>query len=231
MQPPEQPRWRPTRKQLLWTLAALAIVAALTVAVLIGYRYDITLWNWIKLLIFPAVIVGGGLWFNRHQRERELDIARELRESDVTIADERPQEDRKIAQERAETDREIADQRAQDDALQAYLNHIGELLLDKDRPLRQSKERDEVGTLARARTLTVLTRLEGERKGSIVRFLYESDLITKDPLILDLRSADLSCANLRGAQLSYAELKGADLIGANISKAILSEVDLGAMPT
>jgi uncharacterized protein YjbI with pentapeptide repeats len=134
---------------------------------------------------------------------------------------------KKIAQERAETDREIADQRAQDDALQAYLNHIGELLLDKDRPLRQSKERDEVGTLARARTLTVLTRLGGERKGSIVRFLYESDLITKDPLILDLRSADLSCANLRGAQLSYAELKGADLIGANLSKAILSEVDLG----
>jgi len=108
MQPPEQPRWRPTRKQLLWTLAALAIVADLTVAVLIGYRYDITLWNWIKLLIFPAVIAGGGLWFNRHQREWELDIAREQRESDEAIADERPQEDRKIAQERAETDREIA---------------------------------------------------------------------------------------------------------------------------
>jgi uncharacterized protein YjbI with pentapeptide repeats len=60
-----------------------------------------------------------------------------------------------------------------------------------------------------------------------VRFLYESDLIHQGPLILDLRSADLSCANLRGAQLSYAELKGADLIGANLSKAILSEVDLG----
>jgi hypothetical protein len=31
----------------------------LTIAVLIGYRYDITLWDWIKLLVVPAVIAGG----------------------------------------------------------------------------------------------------------------------------------------------------------------------------
>src|SRR5215216_4545198 len=36
--------------------------------------------------------------------------------------------------------RVAAEQRAQDDALQAYLDHIGELLLNKDRPLRQSNE-------------------------------------------------------------------------------------------
>ena len=73
MQQQEQPRWRLTRGQVLWTLG---IVAGLTVAVLIGYRYRITLWDWIKLLIVPAVIAGGGLWFNRQQRERELEIAR-----------------------------------------------------------------------------------------------------------------------------------------------------------
>src|SRR5215213_11351235 len=49
----------------------------LAVAVLIGYRYDITLWDWIKLLIVPAVIAGGGLWFNVQQREREHRIASE----------------------------------------------------------------------------------------------------------------------------------------------------------
>jgi hypothetical protein len=54
----QQSRWQPTRWQVLWTLG---IVAGLTVAVLIGYRYGITLWDWIKLLIVPAVIAGGGL--------------------------------------------------------------------------------------------------------------------------------------------------------------------------
>jgi hypothetical protein len=53
------------------------------------------------------------------------------------------------------------------------------LLLEKDRPLRQSKENDEVRTLAHPRTLTVLSRLDGTRKANVVQFLYESDLITR----------------------------------------------------
>jgi hypothetical protein len=68
----EQSRWRPTRRQLLWTGG---IVAVLTVSVLVGYRYGITLWDWFKLLIVPTVIAGGGIWFNRQQRERELESA------------------------------------------------------------------------------------------------------------------------------------------------------------
>jgi hypothetical protein len=61
----QEPRWRPTRRQLL---GAVGIVAFLTVSVLIGYRYGITLWDWIKLLIVPAAIAGAGLWFNAQQR-------------------------------------------------------------------------------------------------------------------------------------------------------------------
>ena len=64
MEQQEQPRWRPRR----WVLWTPAIAAVLTVAVHIGYRYDIILWDWIKLLIVPAVIAGGGLWFNAQQR-------------------------------------------------------------------------------------------------------------------------------------------------------------------
>ncbi len=68
----QQSRWRPTRGQVLWTLGLVVVFVVLTIAILIGYRYGITLWDWIKLLIVPAVIAGGGLWFNRQQREREL---------------------------------------------------------------------------------------------------------------------------------------------------------------
>jgi hypothetical protein len=80
------------------------------------------------------VIAAGGLWFNSQQRARELRIDAQQRERE----------------------QDIVQQRAQDEAVQAYLNHIGELLLDKDKPLRQSIEGDKPRTLARARTLTVL---------------------------------------------------------------------------
>jgi hypothetical protein len=170
----------------------------LTIAILIGYRYDITLWDWIKLLIVPAVIAGGGLWFNRQQRERELETARQEREREV----------------------EIAERRTQDEALQAYLDQMGQLLLDKDRPLRQSKEDDEVRTLARARTLTLLSRLDRTRKRSAVQFLYESGLVDSERRIVDLTGADLSRANLSDANLSDAIL-----FSANLSRADLSGAD------
>ena len=92
---------------------------------------------------------------------------------------------------RAQEEHVLADRRAQDEALQAYLDQIGTLLLDKDRPLRKSKEGAEVRILARVRTLTVLARLDGSRKAQLVQFLYESDLIAAGRSVLDLRGAAL----------------------------------------
>jgi hypothetical protein len=54
----QKSRSRPTRKQLLWAGAAVAL---LSIAILIGYRYGITLWDLIQLLIVPAAIaIGAG---------------------------------------------------------------------------------------------------------------------------------------------------------------------------
>ena len=53
----------------------MVIVAGLAVAILIGYRYGITLWDWSELLIVPAVLAIGGYWFNRQQQNREFEIA------------------------------------------------------------------------------------------------------------------------------------------------------------
>src|SRR5829696_8902394 len=160
------------------SIAVLAFLIIVVCGYLFGWKWTglpkQTLWDSLELLIIPAVLAGVGIWFNRQQRERELEIAREQREREV----------------------EIADRRAQDEALQAYLDQIGQMLLDKDRPLRQSNEHDEVRTLARARTLTVLTRLDGTRKAQVVQFLYESGLIAKGRAVLNLRGADLSGAIL-----------------------------------
>jgi pentapeptide repeat protein len=203
MDPQQQSRWRPTRRQVL---GILGIVAALAVAVLIGYRYDITLWDWIKLLIVPAVIAGGGLWFNVQQRERE---------------------------------HRIASERTQDEALQGYLDGMSQLLTDKERPLHKAQPGDNLSTVARARTLTVLLRLDGGRKRSVLEFLYESRLIDRERTLLDesnlikrrhnivsLDQADLSGAYLSGAYLSVADLRRAHLEEAHLSGAELFEADL-----
>jgi uncharacterized protein YjbI with pentapeptide repeats len=199
--------WRPTPRQSLWAIR-LGIVLSLLVA--IGYSYGITLWDWIKLLVVPAAIAAAGLWFNRQQQERQR-------------ADDWRQQERAL---------DIADQRAQDDALQAYLDQMSLMLTNKERPLRRAQPGDDLSVVARARTLTVLTKLEKkrkldkDRKGSVLQFLYESGLITKDRRILDLSKADLFMVDLRAAKLSEANLHGVYLIKANLIQADLVKADL-----
>ena len=120
-----------------------------------------------------------------------------------------------------------AERRAQDEALQSYLNQMGQLLLDKETQLLHPEEGDDARTLARAWTLTVLPRLDGLRKRSVVQFLYESGLITKDHVVIDLTGAHLAAVNLTSANLKGANLRGAYMARVNLVDARLSEADLG----
>jgi flagellar basal body-associated protein FliL len=125
-----------------------------------------------------------------------------------------------------------AERRAQDDALQSYLNQMGQLLLEKDTQLLHPEEGEDARTLARAWTLTVLPTLDGNRKRRVLQFLYEAGLIDKERPIVDLTGADLrggglSGAFLSGAFLSGADLRGADLREAELNGAILNKARLG----
>ncbi len=184
---------------------------------------DKKLWDWLQLLsalAIPVVIALGTLWFTAQQNEQQ----------------------RLIEERRAQAERELEDQRAQDAALQAYLDQMSTLLLEKD--LRNSEEDSEVRTLARARTLTVLGRLDPSRKTAVMEFLMEADLAQgvegRQPIIrlsgADLHEADLVVANLSGADLGgaklfrtdleRADLGGADLSSANLEKAWLYRATL-----
>ncbi len=126
-------------------------------------------------------------------------------------------------------DKQIAEDRAREEALQSYLDGFEGLLLQYD--LRTSEPGDEVRSVARARTLTVLRGLNGARKGALLQFLYESRLIDKDNAVInldgaDLRGGDLFFADLRGVDLYFADLDGADLDGADLRGANLSGADL-----
>jgi uncharacterized protein YjbI with pentapeptide repeats len=173
-----------------------------------GFRGK-TVWDWMALLIVPLVLVVIGLLFTLLQDARQQDIE-----------DRRAQQAQKIENQRAKAERELAVQRAQDEALQAYLDQMGGLLLERD--LRASEEDSEVRTLARARTLTVLGRLDPSRKTAVMQFLAEAKLLQKVEgrgAIITFSGADLSGANLTDAadDLRGADLSEADLSGANLS--------------
>lgn len=117
-----------------------------------------------------------------------------------------------------ETEREIATDRQQEAALQAYLDRMGELLLEKK--LRTNKNK-EVRNVARTRTLTILRVLDEKRKGFVLRFLHEAGLISKEKTIVDLADADLKGADLRGASLWGSNLKDVNLSNADMTGALL----------
>jgi hypothetical protein len=81
----------------------------------------------------------------------------------------------KIEDSRAEAERNLAKQRAQDEALQAYLDQMSTLMLERD--LRHAEVGDEIQTVARARTLTALGRLDPSSKRALMQFITEASLV------------------------------------------------------
>jgi uncharacterized protein YjbI with pentapeptide repeats len=187
-----------------------------------GYKANIaqpgkTLWDWLGLLgtlAIPIVVGLGAAWFSAEQAK---------------ASDE----------ENTDNQREAA--------LQAFIDKMSELLLAHH--LRNSQapppengdpskpEPNEVRNIGRVRTLTVLRTLDGDRKATVLQFLFESGLIDKGSPIISLSGADLTHANLINARLRNAELskvdltnanlRGADLLGANLAYSILRDLDLG----
>src|SRR6266852_813835 len=184
-----------------------------------------TLWDLLQLLIVPAVLTLFGLWFTRtqqlsdrehekHQQERDQESANIQYNRDQQLAEQHAQTEREAAEKRTQTEYEVAKDNQRETALQGYIDKMSELLLHEN--LRESDPKEEVRKIARVRTLTVLPRLDSERKRRVLQFLYESGLIDKDKSIVDLHEADL-----QGAELEDASLDGADLRRASLSIALL----------
>lgn len=198
-------------KEHLGLLVIITLCIA-TVLVFLGYWFQVswsgflskTVWDWLQLLVIPAMLAIGGFWLNQVQKSRED----------------------KAAEKRAKTELELAEDNQREAALQEYINKMSELLLDVHRPLRKSNEDDEVQKIARVRTLTVLPRLNASRKRSLLQFLYEARLIDNDESIVDLSDANLRDADLSYATLCSATMSGADLSDAVLNDAVLNDADL-----
>lgn len=121
------------------------------------------------------------------------------------------------------TERQIATDRQQEAILQAYLDKMSELLLEKKLLTTDEKEPKEV---ARIQTLTVLRGLDAKRKALVVRFLHEAGLIHVKNVIIDLYGADLGRADLRWSDLNAANLSGTSLFEADLDSAQLANANL-----
>jgi len=140
-----------------------------------------------------------------------------------------------IADQNAQFQRFIEEFRVQEASLQAYLDLMTTLLLEHH--LRESTVGSEVRAIARAQSLSTLRKQDAEGKGTVVRFLYDAELIQssgteggEEPIVdlgtADLSNADLSLDDLSDADLGEAILRGADLKTANLSDANLRGADL-----
>jgi uncharacterized protein YjbI with pentapeptide repeats len=162
-----------------------------------------TLRNWLPIvsaLLVPVVIAALGIWAITWQLQ-------------------------KLENQRAEVERELAEQRAQDEALQAYLDQMSQLMLE--RKLLEAQPGDPVHTLAQARTSTAILRLDAEHNESVTHFSIDSGLAVRSEASARLlRGSTLSHAKLSGAHLPNADLGDADLSGADLSNALLLNANL-----
>lgn len=199
-----------------WHLILLGIGAVIGLSVYLRWVYvtvgflqwsgfqDKTLWDILELVIIPLVLAVGGYLLNQAQRTSESQIA-----------------DKRIVNER-----KIAEDRLQESGLQLYLDRMTELLLDKGLLNSNKAGSTEVRSVGRTRTLSVLRGLDGKRKGIVLLFLYEADLITTNNQIINLEGADLSRAALRNATLTNVHLRKVDLNKADLNLATLEKADL-----
>lgn len=207
-----------------------------------------TLWDWLQLLIVPAILVAVTFAWSASQERSD-----------------NSREDRRIA-----ADRVAAEEARRDATLQSYLDQMSGLMLDRN--LLSARADDAVRAVAHTVTLTALRRLDPDRKAEVLQFLYGANLLEgrtrRDgtDLVADVPAVDLSDADFEGVNLanmgfstSYFEegredrvvgpvlsdanfaranfadtdlsgvnLNGANLSGANLSRAWLVKADLSA---
>jgi hypothetical protein len=185
--------WRPSRDQWLWALRVVLVLALLP-GVLTLVGSPFGVTLWNWLdLLIVPVVLAVGGYLFSRSERQATEAA--------------------------------AERRAQDEALQAYLDQMSNMLVpNQDQPsLYKARPGDSLSSVARARTLSVLPRLDGHRKARVVQFLYESGLAHKSRPASSLTNADLRRAYLVDANLEGVHLEGTNLLETNLEGAEVTQ--------
>lgn len=173
-----------------------------------------TLWDWMEILIVPAVLGIGLYILNQSARASEREIAEKNRAEDEAIAE---------------------DNRNQA-TLEAYFDRMTELILDEDILIFNESENDDrkklVRTIGITRTITVLRILDAVRVKAVFEFIEDAGL--KE--IISFKGANLRGVNwaesflfdtnLAGVRLRNANLQRIHLTGSNLQRAGMRYVNL-----
>lgn len=108
--------------------------------------------------------------------------------------------------------------------LSGYLDDMSALVLQYN--LTNSQVGAPVRAIAVARTDTAVRSLDGARKGTLIRYLWEANLIKEPEPVVTLFQVNLSGAIFTGSNLSQADLSTNDLIDANFANANPNGVNL-----
>ena len=170
-----------------------------------------TAWDWLQLLIVPAVLAAAVAIYNQVQTN---------------------QANSRLEQQAAENRKQVAVAN-QDAIFQSYLNQMSTLMVAKK--LLTSEPNSSVSEAGRILTFGFMSAMDAVRKGEVVRFLFRAHLLGNTQVntgrppgapLINLASADLQGANLVGANLENANLTGVDLTGADLTRADLQTTDL-----
>ena len=228
---PDRNRSNITRRRAIIAIILVSLIAAATrIAYLLifkGYSWpegtgfgEKTLWDWLDLLIIPAMLGFGALWFNQAAHVREQRIA-------------------------ADQQREAALQNYLDKMEELLLREM--LLEKKNNPEDPIVDVAQVRTVTTLRILDTGRKnilFQFLRDANLADFILSAaslagaDLSGTKMVDIDLREAnlsaaflvraDLSGASLHETHLSDADLSAAHLVGADLRGAKLDGADLRA---
>jgi uncharacterized protein YjbI with pentapeptide repeats len=180
-----------------------------------------TLWDWLQLLIVPAVLALAGYLFSTEQRSRDAELAKDKQREDALSS---------------------YFERMSKLLLEQGLSSVTHDESTSQQPSALAVE------VARSLTVSVLRQLDTTRQALVLQFLDSSSLLRiGQPITLlagvnlskanlqkldmqrvDLRKTILWEAQLEGINLSQAQLESADLSGAQMEGANLSGAQLEA---
>ena len=163
-----------------------------------------TLWDWMQLLLVPAVLAGAAGWLNWVQ-QRRLEKSETKREQDSVLDTYLNQVGNLLLHE-----------------------NLGEIADEKAQYVARAQTSTAVRRLDSDRT-AIMVRFLSESHLIPVLDLSQANLTKADLAQVDLTGANLGVASLKGADLSQAILTEANLARADLTEANLRASELGGV--
>lgn len=154
----------------------------------------------------------------KENRKKDLEIAQQLRDQQFQLDEQRRAQEFQLDEARRSQDLAITDNQQRDAVFNAYIRDLSHLLLISDYVLTRSM----LDSIVRPMTLTVLRQLDPTRKVLLLKFLFESKMISSE--YPDTR-LDLTDADLNGIDLDRQPMKNLSLVGASLINASFLSMD------